>query len=120
MRYIILILLNTPIILLAFLNIVTKFKLGKITRDHFRLQVLLWITILVVLVGSFPIFNYFTGRQIFSSINLSSFDIVQTTTIVLLFYIVNNVRQKQEQTERRLRDLHQELSIILSATPSRK
>jgi hypothetical protein len=46
---------------------------------------------------------------------LSLFDIVQTTAIVLLFYIVNTQRQRIDQNERRVRDLHQELSIKLSA-----
>lgn len=114
MRYIILVLLNLPIILLALLNIVTKYKMKRVSRRHFVKQLILWIAVLVVIIGSFPIYNLIIGRPVLDSINLSIFDIAQTTVIVFLFYVINDQRQKVEQTERRLRDLHQELSIRLS------
>lgn len=114
MRYLVLILLNTPIIALALLNIVTKYKLGKMTAQRYRFQIFVWLSILVVLIGSFPFYNYLTGRAPLESITLSSFDITEITAIVFLFYIVNNLRQKQEQIDRRMRELHQELSIRLS------
>lgn len=112
MRYIILILLNTPIILLALVNIVTQYKLKKVSRDRFNQQVFLWIIILIVLIGSFPLYNALTGRPALDSTDLSLFDIVEITCIVLLFYAVNNQRQKADQLEGRLRDLHRELSIL--------
>lgn len=74
----------------------------------------LWLLILIVLVGSFPVYNYLSGRPPLDSHELSLFDIVQTTAIVFLFYIANSQRQKMEWNERILRDLHQELSIRLS------
>lgn len=114
MRYIILVALNLPIIFIAVLNFITKYKLGKISSQRFRAQLLIWLTLLVVLVGSFPVYNMLSGRAPLDSHELSLFDIVQTTVIILLFYIINNQRQRVEQNERRLRDLHQELSIKLS------
>jgi len=114
MRYVILVLLNIPVILLALLNILTRYKLGRMPKQRFIKQLILWLVILVVLIGSFPIYNLSVGRPMLDSTDLSVFDIVQTTAIVLLVYIINNQRQKAEQNERRLRDLHQELSIYLS------
>ena len=114
MRYVILVLLNLPIILLALLNIITKYKMKRVPRRHFVKQLIMWIIILIVLIGSFPIYNILVGRSVLDSINLSVFDIAQTTAIVFLFYVINDQRQKLEHSERRLRDLHQELSIIIS------
>jgi len=114
MRYAILILLNLPIILLGLLNIITKYKMKRVPKRHFVKQLILWIVLLVVLVSSFPIYNALMGRPILDSTDLSAFDIVQTTAIVFLIYVVNDQRQKIEQMDHRLRDLHQELSIILS------
>lgn len=114
MRYIILVLLNTPIILLAFLNILTRYKMDKMSKQRFRRQLFLWAFILIVLVCSFPFYNRLHNRPLLDSTDLSTFDIVQTTVIIGLVYILNNIRQKTEETERRLRDLHQELSIKLS------
>ena len=114
MRYLILVLLNLPIILVALVNIVTQYKLKKVSAGRFRHQLILWIVIMVVLIGSFPLYNMANGKAAFDSEELSLFDIVQTTAIIFLFYIVNNQRQRNDQSERRLRELHQELSIVLS------
>ena len=75
---------------------------------------LLWAVLLVVLVISFPVYNYLTGKPPLDSHELSLFDIVQTTAIIFLIYIINNMRQKIEWNERTVRDLHQEISIKLS------
>jgi len=114
MRYIILLLLNVPIISIAILNIITKFKLRKISKRRFKIQMILWAAVLVILILSFPVYNILNGETPFDSAELSLFDIIQTTAIVFLIYTVNDLRQKNEQNEKRLRDLHQELSIILS------
>ena len=114
MRYLILILLNLPIILLALINIVTQYKLKKVSRNRFRNQIIIWLSALIVVIGSFPVYNLLVGRAAFDSHELSLFDIVEVTAIVFLFYMFNNQRQRIDQNEKRLRDLHQELSIRLS------
>lgn len=114
MRYVILVILNTPIILLAFLNLVTRYKLRRISSRRFWIQFLFWSLLLVVLIGSYPVYNLLSGRAPLDSHELSLFDIVQTTAIMFMLYIINVQRQTMEWNEHRLRDLHQELSIRLS------
>jgi len=114
MRYIILVLLNLPIIVLAFVNIITQYKMKKVEPKRFRFQIIWWITILIVLVGSFPTYNILSGHPLLDSRELSAFDIVQTTAILYLIYIINDHRRKIETSERLIRDLHQEISIRLS------
>ena len=114
MRYLILVLLNLPVIFLAFINIITQYKLKKVSKSRFRHQILAWLTILAVLICSFPLYNYATDKPLLDASSLSSFDIVQTTAIIFLFYVINNQRQHIERTERLTRDLHQEISIRLS------
>ena len=114
MRYLILVLLNVPIILAALINIITQYKLRKVSLARFRHQLIIWLVIMIVLVRSFPMYNISLGHPPLDSSELSLFDILQTTAIILLFYIANTQRQRIDQNERRLRDLHQELSIKLS------
>jgi len=114
MRYLVLLLLNLPIVLLALVNTVTLYKLKKISKQKFRHQVLIWFGIFVVVAGSFPAFNWISGRPLFASENFSTFDIVQTTVIVYLLYILNKQRQRIDNVEKIIRDLHTELSIKLS------
>ena len=115
MRYVLLVLLNLPIILLALTNTVTQYKMNKITKRRFGRQLITWIIILVVLIGSFPIYNYFSGEPIFDSSKLSLLDVVQTTAIIYLFYIANDLRRRIARSEKTVRDLHQEVSIRLAA-----
>lgn len=114
MRYLLLVLLNLPVVFLATINLFTKYKTGRITKQKFNKQFLLWIIIFLVLVLSFPVYNTILGRPPLQSESLSSFDIIEIAIIVFLIYTINNQRQKIEWTEKRLRDLHQELSIKLS------
>lgn len=120
MRYIVLVLLNIPIILAALLGLVTQYKTKKISKSRLWQQVTLWLVIFLILAGSFPAYNYLSGKPILDSAELSSFDIVQTSVIIYLIYIINNQRRKIEQTERFARDLHQELSISISSIDSDK
>lgn len=115
MRYLLLLLLNLPIIVIALMNIVTRYKTKSISRTRFKTQMVLWILILTVLIGSFPIYNALTGNPILGSERLSLFDIVQTTVIVHLIYIINNQRQKIDKVEKIVHDLHRDLSIKLSS-----
>ncbi len=105
---------------MALINIITQYKLKKITVNRFRHQLILWSIIMVVMVGSFPLYNALNGRPPFDSTEFSMFDIVQTTAIVFLLYFANNQRQRLDQNEKRLRELHQELSIKLSVNISNR
>ena len=100
--------------MLALVNIVTDYKLKKISINRFRNQIFLWILILIVVIGSFPVYNILVGRPPLDSSELSLFDIVQTTIIIFLLYAINSQRQRIEQNEQRLKKLHQEISIRLS------
>ena len=97
MRYLILILLNVPIILAALINIITQYKLRKVSPARFRHQLIIWLVIMVSLMGSFPIYNISLGHPPLDSSELSLFDILQTTTIIFLFYIAYNQRQRIDQ-----------------------
>lgn len=114
MRYALLVILNLPVIVLALANILTLYKMKKISKLRFRTQLSIWIIILIVLICSFPLYNYFTHTPLFDSHDLSLLDVVQTTAIVYLFYIANDLRRRLDKSEKIVRDLHQELSIKLS------
>lgn len=114
MRYILLVILNLPIILMALINIITQYKLGAVSRSRLRHQLIIWLLTLSVVVGSFPIYNWLAGKELFDSSELSLFDIVEVTAIIWLCYGINTHRQRLDQAERRVRQLHQELSIRLS------
>lgn len=113
-RYFLLLLFTLPFIFAAIINLITQYKLSKISRKRFTIWIIIWTSILFGLILVEPTYNWLFANKLTVSEPLSIFDVVQITAIVMLFYIVNRIRQKVEVLERRLRDLHQEISIKLS------
>lgn len=114
-RYTILLLLNTPFILAGIINGLVNYKLGKMSRNKFFFQFVLWVAIFVGLAGAQSIYKFLFSRKLTQTEPLSLFDVIQITGIVVLFFITNRARTKIESLERRVNDLHQELSIRLSS-----
>jgi len=112
-RYLLLFIFNLPFILAALINIITQYKLRRINRSRFYIWLIVWSAILLGLLFAEPIYAWLFASGLTASDSLSLFDVVQITAIVVLFYIVNRMRLKLEVVERRLKNLHQELSIKL-------
>ena len=113
-RYLILILLNTPLVLVGMLSTLVSYKLGRMNRRRFGVRLLLWLAILSGLLFAEPIYAFLFSNNLTKTEPLSLFDVIQITGIVFTFYIANRAFEKSEVLERRLQDLHQELSIRLS------
>ena len=113
-RYLILLLLNVPFMVLGFTNALVSFKTGRSSRQRFLIQSLFWLIILSGLVLAEPLYAYLFSRGFTDSESLSLFDVIQITGIVFVFYIANRSRNRIETLEKRVQDLHQELSIKLS------
>lgn len=113
-RYILLLLLNMPLIIAGILSAAVSYKLGKTTKRRFIFRVVLWLLIFIGLLLSEDIYNYLFTNNLTDTEPLSLFDVVQITAIVFLFYLTTRARMRIDEIERRLHDLHQELSIKLS------
>ncbi len=113
-RYLLLFIINLPFIFMAILGAVTQYKLHRSTRQKMIARVSLWLIVAVALALTQPIYDWLFSHRLTQTEPLSLFDVVEITGIVLVFYIANRTRAKVEVLEKRLQDLHQELSIKLS------
>lgn len=114
-RYLLLLLLNLPFILAGMLSAITQYKLKKSSRRRAITQIILWISVLISLVLAEPLYVWLRKGGFTETDSLSLFDVVQITAIVCIAYVANRMRLKLMVVERRLQDLHQEVSIRLSA-----
>lgn len=114
-RYLLLLLLNLPFILLAILGAITRYKLNRSTKKRLVIQVTIWLLVLLGLALAESIYNWLFANNLTHTEPLSLFDVIQITAIVIIFYIANRSRAKIETLEKRVQDLHQELSIQLSS-----
>ncbi|MGF7229605.1 MAG: hypothetical protein ACQR33_06545 [Candidatus Saccharibacteria bacterium] len=121
-RYLILLILNGPFIVAGLVNALVAYKMTRISKRRFILQVAFWIILLTGLATIKPIYEFLFSNNLTNTEPLSLFDVMQITGIVIVFFIAIRTRAKVENLERRLQDLHQELSIRLSQdeTNSRK
>jgi hypothetical protein len=119
-RYLILLLLTAPFIIAALVNALVSFKLSKISRARFTFQCILWTLVFIGLASLRPIYQFLFSNNLTHTEPLSLFDVMQITGIVIVFFIANRSRAKIELLERRVQDLHQELSIRLSADETKQ
>jgi hypothetical protein len=113
-RYFLLLLLTSPFILLSILSALTKYKLGRSTKKKFIIRTAVWLLVLIGLASTEFIYTWLFQHHLTQTEPLSLFDVIQITAIVTVFYIANQSRAKIETLEKRLQDLHQEISIRLS------
>lgn len=83
----------------------------RISSTRFWTQVILWLVILAGLIMAEPLYTWLFTNDLTDTEPLSLFDVIQITAIVIIFYIANRTRAKLERLEKRLQDLHQEISI---------
>lgn len=119
-RYTLLIILNTPLIIAGIVNAIVSFKLKHSTRRRFIIRIALWVAIFLSLVFAQSIYNFLFSHQLTQTEPLSLFDVIQITGIIIAFFIANQAYIKADLLERRVQDLHQELSIKLSNEDSSK
>lgn len=113
-RYLLLILLNTPLICVAILGAITRYKLKRSTKNQTVLQIILWTLIFTGLVSAKFIYEWLFSHKLTETEPLSLFDVVQITALITLVFIANRQRIKLDSIEQRLHSLHQEISIRLS------
>lgn len=113
-RYAILILLNTPMVIAGILSSVVAYKLGRTSLRQFIIKLTLWLGIFLGIVFIEPVYNFLFSNHLTATEPLSLFDVMQITGITFTLFIANRAFMKADLLERRVQDLHQELSIRLS------
>ncbi len=113
-RYLILILLNLPLVIIGFASSVVSYKVGRINKRRFIVRAAIWLIIAAGLIFSGPLYAFLFSNNLTQTEPLSLFDVIQITGIIFTFLIANQAFTKADAMERKLNDLHQEISIKLS------
>jgi hypothetical protein len=112
--------LNTPLIIAGLINALASYKLQHTSRRRFLLRVFLWLVIFVGLLFIKPVYSFLFSNNLTHTEPLSLFDVMQITGIIFTLFIANKAYSKVDLLERRIQDLHQELSIQLSKDGQRR
>jgi hypothetical protein len=94
--------------------------MGKLSRKKYVLQLFIWVIILAGLASAKYIYEFLFSHKLTETEPLSLFDVIQITGVITVLFMANRSRIKLEATEKRIQDLHQELSIRLSEEEQKK
>lgn len=119
-RYLILVILNLPLILAGLLGSIIDVKTGKISRGKYIFQTALWLAILAGLALARAVYVYLYNHHRTTTSSMSLFDVIEITGIIYILFMANRSRIKADGLERRLQELHQETSILLSQDKAKK
>jgi hypothetical protein len=119
-RYLILIILNAPLVAAGLVTSLVAYKMKRISRRKFLFQTLIWLIIYGGIVAAKFIYEFLFSNNLTQTEPLSLFDVIQITGIIFVLFMANRSRLKVENLERRVQDLHQELSIRLSEDAGKK
>lgn len=113
-RYLILLILNLPLILTAIFGAFVSYKLRRLSLRRFLSVLLFWLIILVGLAASESIYQWLFSRDLTRTEPLSLFDVVQITMIIGLLYVVGRSRVRLDVLEDKVGRMNSEVSIELS------
>ena len=77
-------------------------------------KVSFWVIVLLGLLFTESIYTFLYDQGLTQTEPLSLFDVLQITAIIYVFFLVNRLYVKVDVLEKRVQDLHQELSIRLA------
>ncbi len=119
-RYLLLVILNLPLLIAAMMNTIVGYKLGHMGRRRFVFGMFFWSVILAGLIFLKPIYDYMFNNNLTQTEPLSLFDVLQITGIIFTLFIASRAYGKVNLLERKVQDLHQELSIKLADNKDKK
>ena len=110
-KYTILIILNVPLVFFGYLRAITMYGEGLVRRSGLIVRFLFWSLILFGLLFAKEIYNYLAQKNLTDSPPLSLADVVLVTGVVFCLFLTMRAYTKIETLEKRLTDLHEEISI---------
>jgi hypothetical protein len=84
-----------------------------ISLRRFIFKFTFWIAVLLSLLLAETIYNFLYQEGLTQTEPLSLFDVLQITGVIYVFYLVNRLYVRVDILERKVQDLHQEISIRL-------
>lgn len=113
-KYTLLLLLNVPFVLFGIIRAFVMHHEGLLQRLGLGIRLAFWIIILFGLIFTEEIYNFLFKNNLTDTNPLSLADVVLVTGILFCFSLCLRAYAKADALERRLSDLHEELSVLNS------
>jgi hypothetical protein len=113
-KYLLLVLINAPIVLVGVLRAITRYKTkpSRISRSKCIAEVIFWLAIGVGLSFVEPIYNTLLSHNLTDSPPMSLFDVVLLTLFVFCMLLIVETNEELTAMRRTVTRLHEKLVIV--------
>ena len=113
-KYTILILLNTPFVIFGVIKAFVMYKEQIIQRFGLLIRIIFWVMIFCGLIFAQSLYNFLFSNHLTDTTPLSLADVILVTGVMLSLSLCIRLYAKIDTLEKRVSDLHEEISILLS------
>ena len=114
-KYNLLIILNVPFVVFGLIKAWTMYKKHIVNRLGLFLRLFFWLMIAAGLIFDREIYNFLLFHHLTDSVPLSLADVVLTTGIIFSLFLCIRIYTKLDLLERRVDELHEQLSLRMSS-----
>lgn len=113
-KYLLLILINAPIVLLGIVRAITRYKTkpARISKNKAVYEVVFWLSIGVALSFAQPIYNALVRYNLTDSTPMSLFDVAVLTLFVFALLLIVETNEELTSLKKTVSRLHEKLAIM--------
>ncbi|MGY1708168.1 hypothetical protein ACI8AC_01510 [Geodermatophilus sp. SYSU D00758] len=111
-KYVLMIVINAPLILIAVLMAVTSYKTRRSTRRRCRILVTFWLSVGVGMLFIEPAYDSLVRANLTDSPPMSLFDIVLLTAIIFLVLLLVQLYERLTTLNRKVSRMHEGIAIL--------
>lgn len=118
-KYVLLIILNAPLVLYALFNVFVSYKMKRHSQLQTAIRFIFWGLILVAIFCNKPITDFLYSHELTNSPPLSIFDVFLCTGTIISLLLLGRAYGRITQLEDRFTEL-QEVISLRSSTPTKR
>lgn len=112
-KYLILVLINLPLILVGIISAITDYKASRtISKRKCIILVLFWLSVGIGLILVEPLYNTLVRTNLTDSPPLSLFDVGLLTIVVFSLFFIMKMNQKISVLNQKLSRIHERLAML--------
>jgi hypothetical protein len=111
-KYVLLVLINSPLIIFAVLMAVTSYKTGRSTKRRCTVLVVFWLLVGTGMLFVEPAYDLLVRANLTASPPLSVFDIILLTALLFLMLLLVQLYDKLTALSRKVSKMHESIAIM--------
>lgn len=113
-KYTLLIVLNLPFVVFGVINAIARYKESSLGRFSLFIRLIFWSALGLGIIFAQQLYDFLIRNDLTNSQPLSLADVLLVTGVSFCLFLSIRLYTRLDQTERKLTELQEHLSILLS------